>query len=225
VGPDGIITTVAGAGGGDGFSGDGGPAILAKFSSIEDVAVAPDGSFYIADKSNERVRLVSTDGIITTVAGTGDHDFDAGGGGNARCGAAGQAGWRWTRCSAYITDYNRVGECAPPCQDSRPVMSSSPQPMARRHMYSITAAAIPNGGRVHPGRALPFAYDPRPLGIGHGWRRKFDESRTGRKRHSHCSSLTVWPAHDIDGRANRYLATIKNPANEQTILATPSTAC
>ncbi len=75
IGPDGIITTVAGAGG-----GDGGPALSAQLSSPEDVAVAPDGTFYIADRANERVRLVGTEGIITTVAGTGVAAFGDDGG-------------------------------------------------------------------------------------------------------------------------------------------------
>ena len=71
VGPDGIITTVAGGGN---FSdpsqvGDGGPATAAEIDPFGGIALAPDGSFYIAD--NSRVRRVGPDGIITTVAGVG----------------------------------------------------------------------------------------------------------------------------------------------------------
>jgi hypothetical protein len=71
VGPDGIITTVAGSGSGGGFSGDGGPATQAKLSNPEDVAVAADGSVLIADRGNRRIRRVGLDGIITTLAGNG----------------------------------------------------------------------------------------------------------------------------------------------------------
>ena len=70
VGPDGIISTVAGTGAAA-FGGDGGLAVSAQLNRPGAVAVGPDGSLYIADGSNYRVRRVSPDGIITTVAGNG----------------------------------------------------------------------------------------------------------------------------------------------------------
>ncbi len=70
VGPDGIITTVAGTGSYGNF-GDGGPATQAVLSSPYGVAVGADGSFYIADYSSMTIRRVGPDGIITTVAGNG----------------------------------------------------------------------------------------------------------------------------------------------------------
>jgi RHS repeat-associated protein len=70
VDPQGIITTVAGTGG-RGYSGDGGPATQAELLYPTDVAVAGDGTLYIADTYNDRIRRVGADGIITTVAGTG----------------------------------------------------------------------------------------------------------------------------------------------------------
>lgn len=69
VGPDGIITTVAG-GGQMYFGGDGGPAISSSIYNPYGVAVGPDGSIYIADTNNNRIRRVGPDRIITTVAGT-----------------------------------------------------------------------------------------------------------------------------------------------------------
>src|SRR5205823_4626458 len=65
VGPDGIITTVAGTGVA-GFSGDGGLATAAQLSHPGGIALGPDGSLYLADESNHRLRRVGTDGIITT---------------------------------------------------------------------------------------------------------------------------------------------------------------
>jgi RHS repeat-associated protein len=68
-----IITYLAGRGYG-GFSGDNGPADLAQLNRPTDVVAGPDGSLYIADYYNYRVRRVSPDGIITTFAGNGNYD-------------------------------------------------------------------------------------------------------------------------------------------------------
>jgi RHS repeat-associated protein len=79
VGPDGMITTVAGTGA-SGFSGDGGPATAARLNIPIGLAVGRDGSLYIADHSNNRIRRVGLDGIITTIAGNGSigHGGDGG---------------------------------------------------------------------------------------------------------------------------------------------------
>ncbi|MCP4699509.1 MAG: hypothetical protein GY862_22075, partial [Gammaproteobacteria bacterium] len=68
---DGIIATVAGGGGQWDPVGDGGPATEARLYYPTDIAFAPDGSLYIADTSNHRIRQVNTDGIITTIVGNG----------------------------------------------------------------------------------------------------------------------------------------------------------
>ena len=65
----GIIMSYAGTGIA-GYSGDGGPATLAKLNSPYGVAVASSGSLYIADRLNNVIRLVSPTGIITTYAGS-----------------------------------------------------------------------------------------------------------------------------------------------------------
>ncbi|MBI4584508.1 MAG: cytochrome P460 family protein [Planctomycetes bacterium] len=73
---DGKIRTIAGIGQA-GYSGDGGPATAVKLNTPSDVVVAPDGTFYIADTNNHRIRRLQfkgpdfTDGQITTIAGTG----------------------------------------------------------------------------------------------------------------------------------------------------------
>jgi len=64
----GIIITVAG----NGFyscSGDGGVATIAQLWEPQGVAVDAAGNLYIADTANQRVRKISTGGVITTVAG------------------------------------------------------------------------------------------------------------------------------------------------------------
>jgi sugar lactone lactonase YvrE len=69
VGRDGTISTVAGNGQ-RGFTGDGGPAIDASLAGADATAVSGDGVLYIADSRNHRVRKVTADGLITTIAGT-----------------------------------------------------------------------------------------------------------------------------------------------------------
>lgn len=76
----GTIWLVAGTPGVAGFSGDGGPATLAKLSSPAVSAVDAGGNVYIADGSNNRVRLVNgSTGIISTVAGAGTAGFNGDG--------------------------------------------------------------------------------------------------------------------------------------------------
>jgi YD repeat-containing protein len=82
IGPDGIITTVAGTTCTN-FHGDGILATAACLNQPTDVKLGSDGSFYIADTYNQRIRRVGTDGIITTVAGKGIGTPYSGEGGTA----------------------------------------------------------------------------------------------------------------------------------------------
>ena len=66
---DGTINTIAGNGNPK-FGGDNGPAIAAQFVPMA-VAVDTKGNYYIADGFNYRIRKVDTNGIISTIAGTG----------------------------------------------------------------------------------------------------------------------------------------------------------
>ena len=67
IAPDGSATTVAG-GNGPGLRD--GPQAVAQFERPLDVALAGDGSIYVADTGNGRIRKVGTDGVVTTVAGS-----------------------------------------------------------------------------------------------------------------------------------------------------------
>jgi sugar lactone lactonase YvrE len=80
----GQLIVVAGSGV-QGFSGDGGAATVAALNAPEGVAVGADGTLYIADTGNERVRAVSSAGTISTFAGTGAAGF---GGDNGPAAAA-----------------------------------------------------------------------------------------------------------------------------------------
>jgi sugar lactone lactonase YvrE len=74
----GTITTVAGSGIA-GFSGEGGSALLANLSGPSGLGIGPSGELYILD-SNNRIRKVDSNGIISTVAGSGALGFGGDGG-------------------------------------------------------------------------------------------------------------------------------------------------
>ena len=75
----GIISTVAGNGTG-GYRGDGGPATSAELYYPSSVAVDAAGNLFIADRDNNRIRKVTTAGIISSVAGNGTQGFSGDGG-------------------------------------------------------------------------------------------------------------------------------------------------
>jgi hypothetical protein len=87
----GVITTVAGNGTAA-FGGDGDAATGASLNQPRDVAALPDGSFLIADTGNNRVRLVTSSGLIFTAAGS----------------AAGFAGDRGAATSALLSGPSAV---------------------------------------------------------------------------------------------------------------------
>ena len=66
----GVITTIAGTGVA-GFSGDGKSALNAQLNFPYGLALDSAGNVYVADFGNQRVRRISPEGVITTVAGTG----------------------------------------------------------------------------------------------------------------------------------------------------------
>jgi sugar lactone lactonase YvrE len=83
------ISTVAGTGK-PGFSGDGGAATSAELQNPSGVAIAADGSIYIADLRNGRIRKVDPQGAIATIAGT-EPGATSGDGGNSLAAQLGSA--------------------------------------------------------------------------------------------------------------------------------------
>jgi sugar lactone lactonase YvrE len=75
----GVIHTVVGTGT-PGYEGDGGPALSAQLNTPSDIAVAPNGTLYIADTQNNAIRVVRPNGNIFTYAGTGERGFSGDGG-------------------------------------------------------------------------------------------------------------------------------------------------
>lgn len=82
VGADGKLVAVAGTGF-PGYNGDNQPAAAAQLFAPSGIALDAAGNLYIADQSNHRIRKVTPDGMITTIAGTGQPGY-AGDGGPAQ---------------------------------------------------------------------------------------------------------------------------------------------
>jgi trimeric autotransporter adhesin len=79
VSPGGAVSIVAGNGT-SGYAGDGGQATSAQLNTPMGLAVDGTGNLYISDFSNNRVRMVSPSGVITTVAGNGLTGYSGDGG-------------------------------------------------------------------------------------------------------------------------------------------------
>jgi sugar lactone lactonase YvrE len=75
----GVVTRVAGTGAA-GYSGDGGEGANARLSSPEGMALDNAGNLYVADTNNNRIRRITPQGIIATVAGTGVSGYSGEGG-------------------------------------------------------------------------------------------------------------------------------------------------
>jgi len=106
----GTITTFAGGGANP---GDGGLALTADLSQPQDVTLDSAGNLYIADTGNARVRKVTADGRISTLAGNGTYGF-SGDGGPAT--AAAVAPWSIAVDSTgnlYVSDPSRVRHVSP----------------------------------------------------------------------------------------------------------------
>jgi RHS repeat-associated protein len=78
--PDGIVHLIGGTVkdnclvicGSLGYTGDGVPAIGASLDGPQGIAVGPDGTVYIADIFNDRIRSIGTDGLIETLVNVGN---------------------------------------------------------------------------------------------------------------------------------------------------------
>ncbi len=79
IGQDGTLTVVAGTGE-SGDTGDGGPATNATFENLWSVYVDAKGTIYVSDAGSNRIRMITSDGTINAVAGTGESGFAGDGG-------------------------------------------------------------------------------------------------------------------------------------------------
>jgi hypothetical protein len=69
VNEDGIIETIAGSGT-KGLSGDGAPAINARFNTPQSMAIDDDGNIFVSDEDNNRIRVIKPDEVIEGYAGS-----------------------------------------------------------------------------------------------------------------------------------------------------------
>ncbi|MBM3945379.1 MAG: hypothetical protein FJ317_07840, partial [SAR202 cluster bacterium] len=74
----GLVRTVSGRG--PGFAGDGSTWDTARYNQPRSIAFGPDGTMYLLDQRNQRVRRIAPDGAMSTVAGTGVPGFGGDGG-------------------------------------------------------------------------------------------------------------------------------------------------
>src|SRR5262245_32798149 len=72
VDPDGTVSTIAGTGQ-SGFAG--GKASESRFNNPTGLIVAADGTIYVADRNNHRIRIISPAGEVSTIAGEGSEGF------------------------------------------------------------------------------------------------------------------------------------------------------
>jgi hypothetical protein len=80
--PDGVITRIAGVAP-QGYGGDNGPALNARFGYILAMAADAAGNVYVSDGNNYRIRKIGVNGIVTTIAGLGYYTGISGNGGPA----------------------------------------------------------------------------------------------------------------------------------------------
>ncbi|HKH46803.1 MAG TPA: RHS repeat-associated core domain-containing protein [Thermoanaerobaculia bacterium] len=112
----GRIATIAGKPDRAGFSGDGGPAVLAEINYPRGLVFDNAGNLLFADAYNHRIRRITPSGIITTVAGTGEGGFN----GDGRAGTEGKLYFPWdvafdSQGNLYVADWgnNRVRTLTP----------------------------------------------------------------------------------------------------------------
>jgi uncharacterized protein (TIGR03437 family) len=144
----GTISTVAGTGAA-GFSGDEGPATAAGISAPLGVVVDDNGDIFIADTGNNRIRQVTADGLIHTIAGQNAAGF-AGDGGPAASAEIDAPGGLYLDGAGDLyfadTGNNRVRRLVP--------ASAAPSPLVALTPLSAVSAASLLPGPVAPGELI-----------------------------------------------------------------------
>ncbi|WP_439145174.1 RICIN domain-containing protein [Streptantibioticus silvisoli] len=159
---DGKIHTVAGTGT-KGFSGDGGPATAAQLDNPFGLVVDSIGTLYIADFGNNRVRKVTTDGKISTVAGNGTKGFGGDGGPAASAQLNNPIGLALDRAGTlYIADHvnHRVRKLTLPKRAGLPESGTvvSWANVRSRLRMAVHRESTKDGAEIHQALATPREY-------------------------------------------------------------------
>jgi hypothetical protein len=110
--PDGKVRTIAGTGKPE-FAGDEGPAAEAGLAAPDSLAIDSKGNIYIADRANWRVRKITRDGIIHTIAGNHETGFSGDGGPALKAPIFPTSVAVDVRGRVYVTDHNRIRVLTP----------------------------------------------------------------------------------------------------------------
>ncbi len=110
--PDGTVHTIAGTGKQE-FTGDEGPATKAGLAAPDSLAIDSQGNIYIADRANWRVRKITLDGIIHTIAGNHETGFSGDGGPALNAPIFPTSVAVDVRGMIYVTDHNRIRVLTP----------------------------------------------------------------------------------------------------------------
>jgi sugar lactone lactonase YvrE len=109
---DGKVHTIAGTGKQE-FTGDEGPATKAGLAAPDSLAIDSRGNIYIADRANWRVRKITPDGIIHTIAGNHETAFSGDGGPALKAPIFPNSVSVDVHGSVYVTDHNRIRVLTP----------------------------------------------------------------------------------------------------------------
>jgi sugar lactone lactonase YvrE len=110
--PDGTVRTIAGTGKQE-FTGDEGPASEAGLAAPDSLAIDSQGNIYIADRANWRVRKITRDGTIHTIAGNHEPGFSGDGGPALKAPIFPTSVAVDVRGRVYVTDHNRIRVLTP----------------------------------------------------------------------------------------------------------------
>ncbi|HXB73239.1 MAG TPA: hypothetical protein VNY05_33690, partial [Candidatus Acidoferrales bacterium] len=147
--PAGIVTTVAGTGD-PAFGGDEAPATASRLSGPRGVAVDDNGNIFIADTGNHRIRQITPDGVIHTIAGQNGAGF-AGDGGPSTSSQLNSPGGLFLDATGTLyladTNNNRVRRLVP---DSM----LPPDPIVLSPTLTAVNAASQRQGPVAPGEIV-----------------------------------------------------------------------